>query len=157
MEFDVNDDPLAYETRPIFGMWSKRQAAIGAGLILVVALVVVLSLALGIDPVLTGGAAAVVGVPVGYFGLAKRHGLLPEEWVPLTRAEENAPQELIDVPAMIEFAEDEKDAPQMSKKEIRALAQKKAAELEEDDCLSRFVDTEDLGYMPQKGEANGIF
>ncbi|MBP3885820.1 MAG: hypothetical protein J6D54_12915, partial [Olsenella sp.] len=91
MERELNEDPMTYETRPIFGMWSKRQTAIGAVVIVATAALAALAWRLGADPMYVGGACALAGIPVGVFGLSRRHGLLPEEWIPLARAEREAP------------------------------------------------------------------
>ena len=98
MEFDINDDPMAYEARPIFGYWTRRQAVVGACVIVLVSGLSAIAWRIGADAVVTGAAAACVGAPAGYLCLSRRHGLLPEEWMPIARRERDAPAERVWAP-----------------------------------------------------------
>lgn len=137
MEVDINDDPMVYEGRPIFAKWTRRQAVVGGGLIVLTLGVVAASWALGLDPITTGGACALAGIPVGAFGLGRRHGLLPERWVPLVRAERRAPRELVWKPPKATFARDGR-----ARRTWRARGRREV-ELEEDDLLGAFLDEGD--------------
>lgn len=94
MEFDINFDPGTYEARNVFGMFTPRQALFGAVAVAVSAAVTWAATRVGADPLVVGSVCVGVCVPIGYFGLAKRHGLDSEVWVPLIRLEREAPQEL---------------------------------------------------------------
>ena len=95
MEFELNKDPVTYETRPIFGYWSRRQALVGGIVILFVVAATTLSWRLGLNPQIVGGICVAVGGFAGVVGLSRQHGLLPEQWMPLMRSEKDAPRERI--------------------------------------------------------------
>lgn len=94
MEFDLNDDPMTYEARPVFGKFSPRTFATIVVCGAVACGLAVPLLALGLDTQVIGIAVCALCVPVGAFGVAKFHGLRAEAWVPLVRAEMAGPTEL---------------------------------------------------------------
>lgn len=156
MEFAINDDPMAYEARPIFGYWTRRQAVVGGCVIVLVAGLSAIAWRLGVDAVATGSAAACVGAPVGFFLLSRRHGLLPEEWLPIARRERSAPMERMWTPprAHVEGPDDggtRRDSGGVAHVPW-ATRRMRAVELETDSLLDTYLCADDETAMEGREE-----
>lgn len=149
MEIDLNADPLTYEARPIFGAWSRREAVVGACVVVAVAAASTVAWQLGADPLTVGGVTALCGVPVGVFGLARRHGLRPEQWVPVMRAERQAPRERIYMAPTPRLAWDEVEVPETraERRQAKQRQRELGLEMETDDCLARYLLMDDEGNV----------
>lgn len=142
MEFELNDDPMVYETRPIFGSFSRREALIGGSLSVIVGAVTALAWKLNADPVILGGVCAIIAMPIGAFGLSRRHGLLPESWIPLVRLERSAPFERIWTAPKAVFTNHDTSPQKLNRKEAKRIRKIRMTELESDDLLTTYLEKE---------------
>lgn len=145
MEFDINDDPLTYEARPIFGQWTRRQSMVGLGVFASVATITGVAWATNLPIDVAGIATFAIGCVAGYFALSRRHGLYPEDWMPILKAEREAPVERVWQPPVMQI-EDLQGEPQLSRKESKRERMVRNAELESDDLLSNYLTEDELSF-----------
>lgn len=144
MEFDINDDPMTYEARPIFGYWTRRQSIVGACVIVSVAGVTGAAHVLGLPTDVAAAGSFVIGCVAGYFALSKRHGLYPEQWMPIMRAERDAPVERVWTPPRAHVEAPSQAREHSSRRERRRERKRRAAELETDGLLALYLAQEGL-------------
>lgn len=144
MEFDINDDPMTYEARPVFGYWTRRQTIVGLAVIGATIGITAAAWALGLPMDIASIGTFIVGCVGGYFALSKRHGLYPEQWMPIMQAEREAPQERVWTPPRMRLSEEVDEEEKLSRSERRQIKRERKAELETDDLLSKYLEPEDL-------------
>lgn len=144
MEFDINDDPMTYEARPVFGYWTRRQTAVGAVVIGATIGITAVAWALNLPVDIAAFGTFIVGCVGGYFWLSKRHGLYPEQWMPILEAEKDAPQERVWSPPRMRMSETAEEEENLTRKEQRQIKRERKAELETDDLLSEYLKPNEL-------------
>lgn len=137
MEFDINDDPMTYEPRPIFGYWTRRQSLVGVAVLSSVAIISAIAWITNLPIEYAGVAAFAIGCVAGYFALSRRHGLYPEQWMPILQREKEAPMERIWTPPRMCFKDGQAKSP--SRAELKKLKKARRAELETDDLLNLYM------------------
>ena len=129
----VRDDIRAYTARNVFGMFTPRAAVTGLIAVAVTAGVIALTVRLELDVEASFSLIVLLCTPIGLFGLARRHDMPSEKWIPLAAEERRAPRELTLEPVSFAVERSAAEGGRGDKRPARAAkkARKKEGELDE--------------------------
>ena len=129
----VRDDIRAYTARNVFGMFTPRAAVTGLIAVAVTAGVIALTVRLDLDVEASFSLIVLLCTPIGLFGLARRHDMPSEKWIPLAAEERRAPRELTLEPVSFAVERSAAEGGRGGKRPARAAkkARKKEGELDE--------------------------
>lgn len=129
-EVPIRQDPNLYTPRNIFGVFDLRTFTVAVAIVAVVTPIVICTFMFNIPSTITAILLGLVVLPIAIFGLAKKHGMYAEKWLPLARKAKNLPHELKWEPASVSVITIEEKPTRAEKKALKAARKARAQENE---------------------------